>query len=669
KYSEMNDKIRLLVFLITWLVSINAFSQTIFDLSYVHGGSLSQATVIFDMNGDTLPDFATANKRNLYIVKNLGGGAFVEHDSFWVDISNGFGSHDFNGDGLLDFTIAQRDGSVFDNWINTGSSSFIPTNSGNESVGATRNVIYADFNNDGFADSYHSASAFQFLREGNQFHQGTGMGLFGPDIIETILDPPIPGFWYDSLVHPDYGPQYWSAKQSKGVIVRDLDLDGKADIVNAVYCDLGFQPDTFTTMWVNQQERGLFILRNNSTAGLIRFEEVSHPALGSDAHGNDSTFWNPYGAVPLDYDRDGDFDLIIGGTTRQNEDTDLIRFYENISIPGTVQFIEKTSETGLEYINELSVSVKRLLNYAAGVPIDYNNDSWTDIIFINRKDGASTFAPYAFLFRNNGDNTFSLIPFEEHGLGGVSGGRDINIADLNQDGRMDVIISDGTVGGYEGTDSTLVYINHNPDSNNWIQFDIKTLEGGTWAFFSTIKIYPHGTLELIGMDDIRTDLCYRSKRYPVLHFGLGEVDTVDVEIFRNGTHFFAYVLPANQVHYLYLDELATGLEEAISIPISYSISVYPNPFNSVCKIAIIGAIHELSLLSIFDIHGRLVYRSTLNFGISSKDKKPTFNLDESGYRIQELKWIPEPNLSSGVYIIKAEFGSKSNLKQKTIYLK
>lgn len=319
----------------------------LFKLTYAHDYALGQATALLDINGDSLLDFVTANKGRIHVVENLGAGQFGHQATYTVDNANGFGAYDLNADGRLDFSIAQEQDQVNDNWLNLGNGAFNPVNSGNESVGSTRDVVYADFDNDGHVDSYHSASAFGNNRQGNQLHAGLGNGLFGPDIIETVLDPPVPGFWYDSLTHPVLGPQYWSAKQSKGAIVRDFDGDGRADIVNAVYCDLGFQPDTFTQQWVNQQQRGLFLLKNKSEPGQVRFEDVSTAALGPDAHGNTAADWNAYAPVPLDYDRDGDYDLVVGATTRGQENTDLIRLYENISTPGNIAFVEKTAEAGL----------------------------------------------------------------------------------------------------------------------------------------------------------------------------------------------------------------------------------------------------------------------------------------------------------------------------------
>ena len=283
-------------------------AQTIFNSTGIHPLDAGQATVLLDFNNNGLLDFVTANKPRTGFALNLGNGLFQNIDTAQVDNPNGFGSYDLNGDGLLDFSVAQEYDQFNDNWLCNGNSTFSVVNLGNESVGSTRNVVYADFDNDGYVDSYHSASSFGLNRQGNQIHKGLPGGMFGPDIAENIM----PGYFYDSLIHPTIGAQYWSNRQWKGAIARDFDGDGFADIVNVAYRDLGFQPDTFSALWVAQQSRGAYILKNTSIVGNLGFTDVSLSALGADANGADSTSWSVYAPIPLDYDRDGDYDLILG---------------------------------------------------------------------------------------------------------------------------------------------------------------------------------------------------------------------------------------------------------------------------------------------------------------------------------------------------------------------
>jgi len=628
-------------FILTVVAALTAWTtqsqaQTIFNLTYAHPLDAGQATVLLDFNNDGLLDFVTANKTRIGFAKNLGNGLFQNFDTATVDNANGFGSYDLNGDGILDFSVAQEQDNFDDNWICNGNSTFTVVNSGNESVGSTRSVIYADFDNDGFVDSYHSASAFSMNRQGNQIHKGLPNGQFGPDVAETIM----PGYFYASLVHPTLGAQYWSNRQWKGAIARDLDRDGFVDIVNVAYLDLGFQPDTFTTIWVSQQSRGAYILKNTSTVGNLNFSDVSFTALGTNANGADSSFWSVYSPIPLDYDNDGDYDLVMGGLvvksiyTGQEINTDIVRFYENVSTPGNIQFVNKTSQVGLQFVNNLPIAAKRRLSLAAGIPIDYDNDGFTDFAFVNRKDG--TTVNHVLLFKNNGNGTFSQIQFANHGIGGVSGGRDINVGDLNNDGKLDIILSDGTVGGFTGTDSTLVFMNNSTNSNKWVQLNIKTSPGGTWAFDHTVKIFKHGTTQLLGMDDIRTDVSYRSKRYPILHFGLGSTDSVDVQVIKGNNTYNFNGLPANVLHQLYLSNV-TGIDD---ISIMETIILYPNPVNTFLNIQ-----NPENKTYDYTIHNLL--GQTIQLGKTQQQ-------------------INVSQLSQGVYIIQLKTGNGKLITQKFI---
>jgi hypothetical protein len=60
---------------------------------------------------------------------------------------------------------------------------------------------------------------------------------------------------------------------------------------------------------------------------------------------------------------------------------------------------------------------------------------------------------------------------------------------------------------------------------------------GTWPIGAVVTVFDTEG-DPIAVDEVRTDYSYRAKRTPLLHFGLGAVDTVDVRItlpFDGGT--------------------------------------------------------------------------------------------------------------------------------------
>lgn len=533
-----------------------ASAKTVFRLAYVHNGSRAQASAMLDAFGNDRADLLIACKRRVHLVRNNGKGSFAHAATFDVDNANGWGTHDFDADGRLDAFVAQKQREQNDGWINSGDGTFRRRNLRNENIGSARSILFADFDGDGHVDSFHSVSSFGTNHAGCQLHAGRGDGRFGPDIIRQVLVPEVPDFWYATVTHPQRGKEEWANKMIKGAVVRDFDGDGRPDIIVGAYADRGFQEGGrggIGQRWIEQQDRGLFVLHGRSKPGRIRFAEVARKAIGDDAYGNTQKHWNCYAVIPLDYNRDGKLDLFVGAVTRRHrgrpEDTRCVALYENVSTPGRIRFADRTRQSGLGRYNEMPATKRWQINFASGAAFDYDNDGWVDIVLVNRRDKDRTRWPHPHLFRNTGKGAFVEVPVKEHGLGNGVGARDLNYADLDGDGRLDVIIHDGTVGGYDGQDNTRIYMNRAKTDNRWIGLNIVRGPKGTPAIGARIVLYQNGTKTILGSDEVRTDFCYRSKRLPVLHFGLGKETKVDVRIHARGRKARTIAgLEANRVH-------------------------------------------------------------------------------------------------------------------------
>ncbi len=535
---------------------ITAKDQGNFRLTYIHPFGLAQASVMLYTTNNRYLDLVIACKRKIHYIKN-NGDSFSNARTEKVDTANGFGMHDFNLDGWIDFFVAQPNirGNP-DARINNGNGSFTAKILGNETIGNVRSVLFADFDGDGSIDSYHSVSSFRKNHSGSEFHLGNPDGTFQSDIVESILNPPVQDFWYKFADVPGYGLEKWSNKMFKGAVVRDLDGDNKPDLITCTYSDLGYLDDRsydvqrFAFHWVNSQDRGVFVLHNKSTPGMPSFAEVAKTAIGPNAYGNTSKDWNVYTVIPFDYDNDGDFDLFVGCTVRRGENTRLVALLQNVSKPGDVQFIDVTDDSKLNLFNDLSDTEVQYYNFASGAPLDYNNDGWLDLILINRVDTNKTKSPYPHLFRNNGNGTFTEISPEVSGfINGGGGGRDLNYGDLNNDGLLDVVIHDGTVGGYNGANNTRIYVNHTKNANHWIKLDVIKNSEGSPDIGSKVYVYSSGTDILLGFDEVRTDFSYRSKRPTILHFGTGTTKRVDVKVITpKGTELNLTNLEVDQNH-------------------------------------------------------------------------------------------------------------------------
>ena len=112
---------------------------------------------------------------------------------------------------------------------------------------------------------------------------------------------------------------------------------------------------------------------------------------------------------------------------------------------------------------------------------------------------------------------------------------------------------------------------------------------------------------------------------------------------------YAYVATEYSGEFMIFDVSAfAGIEEEThSIPEQISISAYPNPFNSACRVsAPPGATVE-----IFNILGNLVWSHTTAPSGSS-----------------EMLWTPDKSTGSGVYLVRATAG-KQSATRKILYLK
>jgi hypothetical protein len=144
---------------------------------------------------------------------------------------------------------------------------------------------------------------------------------------------------------------------------------------------------------------------------------------------------------------------------------------------------------------------------------------------------------------------FEQVDPADHGMADGAGGRDMSYADLDGDGRLDVIVNDGTNGGYVGRNDSRIYLNTLETQNHWVGLLVVD-GGGSPVIGARIEVFESGTQRLLGMDETRTDFSYRSKRNPQLHFGLGpSVTQVDVEVrTRYGASYRIEALSVDQVH-------------------------------------------------------------------------------------------------------------------------
>ncbi|HVS12383.1 MAG TPA: CRTAC1 family protein [Thermoanaerobaculia bacterium] len=182
--------------------------------------------------------------------------------------------------------------------------------------------------------------------------------------------------------------------------------------------------------------------------------------------------------------------------------------------------------------------------------LDVDNDGWLDLIVVNghvypQLDDAKLGASAAYrqrklLYRNRRDGTFEEIGErlgEAFSKGRVS--RGLAVGDLDNDGRLDVVVHD-----LDGRPQLLR--NETPSAGNWLLVDLAGRPPNTDAIGARVTVRIG---ERIQTRTVRSGTSYLSQDDLRLHFGLGDaprVDRIDV-LWPDGSATHRAGVDANQI--------------------------------------------------------------------------------------------------------------------------
>lgn len=293
-----------------------------------------------------------------------------------------------------------------------------------------------------------------------------------------------------------------------GVLMFDYDDDGRQDIYVA-----------------NDQTRN-FLFHN---LGQSRFRDEA-TALGA-AYGPDGKPQASMGCDWGDYDGDGRMDIVIGNF--QDEPDSL---YRNRGPRG---FENVTVASGLAEVT------RDVLTWGCGF-LDYDNDADLDIFQVNghvqvRADRLHPPKPYRQprqLIENVGGRYVDASKRAGATITATDVGRGVAFGDLNNDGRVDLVISNSNR-------PAVVLRNDYPTPGNWTAIRLRDRGKNPHAFGARVRVTAGGRTQVA---DVKTSYSFTSGNDPRVRFGIGAANQVDrVEIrWPDGRKSEHRNLPANR---------------------------------------------------------------------------------------------------------------------------
>ena len=452
---------------------------------------------LYLVNGAVLPGFLERRVPKNVLYRNKGNGKFenITEEAGVGDegYSMGVCAGDYNNDGHVDLYVTNFGANVL--YRNGGDGSFVDATEiagiGDERL--SMSAAFADIDNDGDLDLYVSNNTDFTLENHKECRHSSIRVYCGPGQYQGAS-----GIMYrneGNEIFADVTEEmgvYNDRGRQLGVVFGDYDADGDADL---------FVANDMTPNFLFRNEGGARFSNIGLNAGVAFSPDgKSEAGMGTD-----------FG----DYDRDGLLDLVVC-----NFQWEHCRLLKN-----------ERGDVFKDQIHESKLDEPTFATLTFGTDFfDYDNDGYLDLFLANGHvepnieiiDRAGpSYAQRDQLFHNNKDGTFTDVSTDSPGLASAWVGRGSATADYDNDGDLDLFVSNNNQRG-------LLLRNDGGNRQHWLSVRTVGTHSNRDGIGARIKVVA-GDLHQVG--EVRSGSSYLSQNSLRVHFGLGKHTRVDrVEI-------------------------------------------------------------------------------------------------------------------------------------------